>query len=94
MDIKDACIEVKSWGDYIASQIQKLPTDYRLAETYNDIDEEIIEILEWYERVEYEKNIMRDKLDHINRSLIKLNNDVKSAKMFQKHGGSYSQLYR
>ena len=50
-EFKDACWGLDVRSEEIAADLRDLPTDYKLAERYIKIDQEIYEMFEWYERV-------------------------------------------
>jgi hypothetical protein len=50
-EIKDSYLGMEVQLEEIAIDLQELPTDYKLAERYRQIDQEIYEISEWYEKV-------------------------------------------
>ena len=95
-EFKDACWGLDVRSEEIAVDIRDLPTDYKLAERYMEIDQEIYEMLEWYERVKKERLEMEERLKRTDRDLKFLNNDVQRLKLREfsrvRHGGSYSQL--
>ena len=95
-EFKDACLGLDVRSEEIAVDIRDLPTDYKLAERYMEIDQEIYEMLEWYERVKKERLEMEERLKRTDRDLKFLNNDVQRLKLREfsrvRHGGSYSQL--
>ena len=47
-EFKDACLGLDVRSEEIAVDLRDLPTDYKLAERYRQIDQEIYEISEWY----------------------------------------------
>ncbi len=106
-EFKDVCQELETRIEEIANDIQGFPTDYKLAEKYIKIDDEICEVSEWYQdkRRElinfeksywYERRIMDAKIIRLNENLKKFNNVVQSLKLQEfshgQHGGSYSRL--
>ena len=106
-EFKDACQELETRIEEIANDIQGFPTDYKLAEKYIKIDDEICEVSEWYQdkrrelinfekSYQYERRIMDAKVARLNESLKKFNNVVQSLKLQEfsrgQHGGSYSRL--
>jgi len=95
-EFKDACWGLDVRSEEIAVDLRDLPTDYKLAERYMEIDQEIYEMLEWYERVKKERLEMEERLKRVDRDLKFLNNDVQRLKLREfsrvRHGGSYSQL--
>ena len=48
-EFKDVCQELETRIEEIANDIQGFPTDYKLAEKYIKIDDEICEVSEWYQ---------------------------------------------
>ena len=97
-EFKDACQGLIVQCDEIAEDMRHLPTDYKLAERYMNIDQEIYEMLEWYRKIKKEKKKMEERLKRVDRDLKFLNNDVQSIKLREfshaQHGGSYSQLHQ
>jgi len=106
-EFKDTCQELETRIDEIAVDLRNLPTDYKLAEKYADIDREICEVSEWYdtkkreiinihERYWNERNAMEARVSKINDDIKKFNNQVQTLKLREfshaQHGGSYSQL--
>ena len=97
-EFKDACQDLELRSDEIAADLRELHTDYKLAERYMNIDQEIYEMLEWYRKIKKEKKKMEERLKGVDRDLKFLNNDVQSIKLREfshaQHGGSYSQLHQ
>jgi septation ring formation regulator EzrA len=102
-EIKDECDGLETRLDEVASDIRLLPTDYRLISKYNDIDEDLQRLYEWYDKMKkvlqrysQEKILVEEKLKELNRKTKFLNNEVQSLKLQEfshdQHGGSYSQL--
>jgi DNA-binding transcriptional regulator GbsR (MarR family) len=55
-EFKDMCQDLTTMSEEIAADLRDLPTDYKLAERYAEIDQEVYEMLEWYEKIKNEKN--------------------------------------
>jgi chromosome segregation ATPase len=106
-EFKDTCQELETRIDEIAVDLRDLPTDYKLAEKYADIDREICEVSEWYDtkkreiinihkRYWNERNAMEVRVSKIGDDIKKFNNQVQTLKLREfshaQHGGSYSQL--
>lgn len=95
-EFKDKCQGLEVRLEEVASDLQDLPTDYKLAERYANIDQEVYEMLQWYEHVKRERVFMERRLREVDHTLRMLNNDVQSLKLREfsrvQHGGSYSQL--
>ena len=95
-EFKDACQGLIVQCDEIAEDMRHLPTDYKLAEQYTVIDQEIYDMLEWYEQVSSERKHMDGKMSRLKYKLKSLNNDVQNLKLLEfshdQHGGSYSRL--
>jgi chromosome segregation ATPase len=95
-EFKDHCQGLIVQCDEIAEDMRHLPTDYKLAERYTDIDQEIYDMLEWYEQVRRERKHMDGKMSRLKYKLKSLNNDVQNLKLLEfshdQHGGSYSRL--
>jgi hypothetical protein len=90
-EFKDKCQEMEVRLEEIAVDLQKLPTDYKLAEQYSNIDQEVYEMLLWYEKIKTEKQIMEQRLERVNYVIKNLNNDVKNLRLRE---FSHSQLHR
>lgn len=92
-EFKDKCQELEVKCDEIASDIRTINMNYKLAERYTEIDQEIYEMLEWYERVKNEKREMENRLSQVNNSIKQLNNEVQSIKLREfshvRHGDLY-----
>jgi predicted nuclease with TOPRIM domain len=97
-EFKDKCLGLDVRSEEIAADLRELQTDYTLAERYTEIDQEIYEMLEWYERVKKERKIMEERLKRVDRDLRYLNNDVQSLKLqaFSRaqHVGLCSRVYQ
>lgn len=97
-EFKDKCQDLEVRLEEIVVDLQELTTDYKLAERYADIDQEVYEMLEWYERIKNEKMKMEKHLKRVDQELRMFNNDVQNLKLREfsraQHGGSYSQLYQ
>jgi len=95
-EIKDTYRGMEVQLEEIAVDLRDLPTDYKIAERYNEIDQEIYEISEWYERVKKERKVMEERLKNAKFNLRVLDHEVKNIKLREfsraQHGGSYSQL--
>jgi chromosome segregation ATPase len=97
-EIKDSYLGMEVQLEEIAIDLQELPTDYKLAERYRQIDQEIYEISEWYEKVKKQRKIVEERIENIKWDLRTLNHEVKNLKLQEfshdQHGGSYSQLHQ
>jgi chromosome segregation ATPase len=97
-EFKDSCRDLEVRSEEVAAELRELPMDYKLAERYTQIDQEIYEMQEWYERVKRERIQMEERLAHVSRNLQNLDNDVNRLKLREfsraRHGGSYSQLHQ
>lgn len=95
-EFKDACCDLDVRSEEIATDLRNLPIDYILAERYMEIDQEIYEMKEWYERVKKERIEMEKRFKRVDRDLRHFNNDVQRFKLRElsrdQHRGSYSQL--
>ena len=95
-EFKDRCQDLEVRGEELAADLRQLPTDYRLAERYTEIEQEVYEIMEWYKRVKRERKDMEERLTRTEWGMKLLNNDVQNFKLREfsraQHGGSYSQL--
>jgi|SRR5210317_21693 len=104
-EIKDTCQGLQTCIDEMAEDLRTLPTDYKIAERYMDIDDELNEVYEWYEerrkmfiRYEREREHVNKKLERLDTEIRRLNNDVQNLKLLEfsraQHEASYSQLSR
>ena len=97
-EIKDSYLGMEVQLEEIAIDLQELPTDYKLAERYRQIDQEIYEISDWYEKVKKQRKIVEERLKNAKQDLRTLNHEVKNLKLREfsrdQHGGSYSQLHQ
>jgi len=97
-EIKDIYRGMEVQLEEIAVDLRELPTDYKLAERYSEIDQEIYEISEWYEKVKKERKVVEERLKKTKHNLRILNHEVKNLKLREfsraRHGGSYSQLHQ
>jgi len=97
-EFKDKCQGLEVRLDEIAVDLRDLHTDYKLAERYVEIDQEVYELLEWYERVEKERKKMEERVKRIDTDIKHLNNEVQSLKLQEfsrvQHGGSYSRSHQ
>lgn len=103
-EVKDKCIELETKLDEIASDIRNLPFNYKLVEKYSNIDENVQQIYDWYEKNKIilenymkEKSIIDAKLRDLEKSTKFLNHEIQNIKMspstvIKRHGGSCSQL--
>jgi len=92
-EFKDACQSLDVRIEEIAVDLRDLPTDYKLAERYTQIDQEIYEMHKWYERVKKERIQMEERLRRVSENLQDLDNDVNRFKLREfsraRHGGSF-----
>jgi hypothetical protein len=49
-EFKDSCRDLEVRSEEVAADLRELPIDYTLAERYMEIDQEIYELCEWYEK--------------------------------------------
>lgn len=80
-EFKDRCQDLEVRAEELAADLRELPTDYKLAERYTDIDQEIYDMMKWYEQVKKERKIMEERLQYIEREMKLLNNDVQNFKL-------------
>lgn len=80
-EFKDRCQDLEVRGEELAADLRELPTDYRLAERYTEIDQEVYEMMEWYKRIKREKKDMEERLRRVERGMKLLNNDVQNFKL-------------
>ena len=92
-EFKDSCCDLDTRIEQIAVDLRDLPIDYKLAERYTQIDQEIYEMHEWYERVKKERIQMEERLRRVSGNLQDLDNDVNRFKLREfsraRHGGSF-----
>ena len=97
-EFKDSCRDLEVRSEEVAADLRDLPIDYTLAERYMEIDQEIYDMKEWYERVKKERIEMEKRLKRVSMNLQNLDNDVNRFKLREfsraRHGGSYSQLHQ
>ena len=97
-EFKDECQDLEVRIEEMAVDLRDLPTDYKLAERYTELDQEVYEMMEWYKKVKRERRQMEERLRHTEKELKFLSNDVNRLKLREfshaQHGGSYSQLPR
>ena len=95
-EFKDKCQELEVRLEEVAMDLKELSTDYKLAERYIKIDQEVYDMKEWYERMKNEKKDMEERLRRVESEMKVFNNDVQSLKLREfshaQHGGSYSRL--
>jgi chromosome segregation ATPase len=95
-EFKDRCQELEVRSEEIAADLRDLSTDYKLAERYVEIDQEIYEMMEWYEKTKNEKKEMEEKLRRVEHEMKLFNNHVQNIKLHKfsraQHIKSYSQL--
>ena len=80
-EFKDRCQDLEVRGEELAADLRQLPTDYKLAERYTEIDQEVYEMMEWYKRIKHEKKEMEERLRRVERGMKLLNNDVQNFKL-------------
>ena len=92
-EFKDSCCDLDTRIEQIAVDLRDLPIDYKLAERYTQIDQEIYEMHEWYERVKKERIQMEERVRRVSGNLQDLDNDVNRFKLREfsraRHGGSF-----
>lgn len=86
-EIKDVCDGIQNKLDEIVIDIREASFNYKIIEQYSDIDEEVYEIYDWYEKnkkmlenYEIEKNIVNKKLKELDTRTRFLNNEVQNTK--------------
>ena len=80
-EFKDACQDLIVRSDEIAADLQELPTYYKLAERYVKIDQEIYEMIDWYEKTRKEKKIMDERMARTETNLRHINNDIQRIRL-------------
>ena len=104
-EIKDKCDGLDTRLEELADDIRDLPTNYKLISKYNNIDEDLQKLYDWYRTMKdvlkqytQEKQIVEAKLEQLDTQTKSLNNEVQNLKLQEfshdQHGGSYSQLPR
>ncbi len=104
-EFKDVCQDLEIRSDEIAVELQELPLNYKLAERYNELDQEVYDLICWYddkklyfEQYERERKVMENKVKRLGKDLKFLNNDVQTIKLQEfshaQRGGLYSRLYQ
>jgi chromosome segregation ATPase len=97
-EFKDKCQGLEVRLEEIAADLQELSTDYKLAERYVEIDQEVFEMMEWYEKVKNEKKNMEERLRRVESEIKVFNNRVQDIKLHEfsrtQRVGSYSRLSR
>ena len=86
-EIKDAYQGMEVQLEEIAIDLQDLPTDYKLAERYSKIDQEIYEISRWYEKMKKQRKCIEERIRNTKHDLRSLNHEVKNLKLqeFSRH---------
>ncbi|MAT63810.1 MAG: hypothetical protein CL881_08455 [Dehalococcoidia bacterium] len=97
-EFKDKCQGLEVRLEEIAADLQELSTDYKLAERYVEIDQEVYEMMEWYEKTKNEKKEMEERLRRVEHEMKLFNNHVQNIKLHEfsrtHRVGSYSRLSR
>ncbi len=104
-EFKDVCQDLEIRSDEIAVELQELPLNYKLAERYNELDQEVYDLICWYddkklyfEQYERERKVMENKVKRLGKDLKFLNNDVQTIKLQEfsrvQHEGLYSRLHQ
>jgi hypothetical protein len=104
-EFKDVCQDLEIRSGEIAVELQELPLNYKLAERYNELDQEVYDLICWYddkklyfEQYERERKVMENKVERLGKDLKFLNNDVQTIKLQEfshaQRGGWCSQLYQ
>jgi chromosome segregation ATPase len=93
-EFKDSCKGLDVRIEEIAADLRELPTDYKLAERYIQIDQEIYEMQQWYERVKSERRDMEERLKMVDKNLRFLNNDVQRFKLQEFSRTRYGNSFR
>ena len=92
MEFKDTCQDLDAHINEITVKLQTLPIeDYKIIERYTGLDEEMNDVIEWYEnkrneiilfcnKYDFEKKLMGVKLSRMEDTLQILDNDVEQIK--------------
>jgi hypothetical protein len=92
-EFKDRCQDLEVCGEELVADLRQLPTDYKLAERYTEIDQEVYDIMEWYKRIKHEKKEMEERLRRVERDMKLLNNDVQNFKLREFSRAQQQDLY-
>jgi len=91
-EFKDTCQDLDAHINEITVKLQTLPIeDYKIIERYTGLDEEMNDVIEWYEnkrneiilfcnKYDFEKKLMGVKLSRMEDTLQILDNDVEQIK--------------
>lgn len=87
-EIRDKYQELNAKIDEIAADLCTITIEYKLAEQYTEIDQEVYELYLWYdEKKKMFEQYMRERLEQeqkiekINKKIKTLNNDVQNARL-------------
>ena len=87
-EFKDKCQDLESRSEQIVNELRELPVDYRLAERYTILDQEVYDLQCWYddkkrefEKYEKEREVMENKVKRLTKEFKMLNNDVQNLKL-------------
>lgn len=87
-EIRDKYQELNTKIDEIAADLSTIKIDYKLAEQYSDIDQEIYEVYLWYdekkkmfEQYMRERSEQDEKIIKLTIKIKMLNNDVQNARL-------------
>ena len=87
-EFRDKYQELNTKIDEIAADLSTIKIEYKLAEQYTDIDQEIYELYLWYdekkkmfEKYMRERLEQEEKIEKITKKIKVLNNDVQNARL-------------
>lgn len=87
-EFRDKYQELNTKIDEIAADLSTIKIEYKLAEQYTDIDQEVYELYLWYnEKKKMFEQYMRERLEKeekiikITKKIKMLNNDVQNARL-------------
>lgn len=87
-EFRDKYQELNVKIDEIAADLSTITMEYKLAEQYTDIDQEIYELYLWYdekkkmfEKYMRERLEQEEKIEKITKKIKVLNNDVQNARL-------------
>ena len=87
-EFKDKCQDLESRSEQLVNELRQLSVDYKLAERYTILDQEVYDLQCWYddkkrefEKYEREREVMEKKVKRLTKEFKMLNNDVQNFKL-------------
>ena len=84
---EDVCHDLDTFSQEIATDLRELPADYKLAERYAGLDQEVYDLYCWhdekkriFDQYKRERKVMDDKVKRLKGELKLLKNDVQTIK--------------